>query len=275
MKSIYDLLNDIPDESNSYENPILSRSERTKMKRRFHRDVELTAAKRPTIRWAATAACLVCLVSFSQTAFAKTAINGILQTINLGHNIVVQEDPNAKPQKPEWYDKNGKLISSIPEGKPVNIYDKNGKLIGTVGHSASGSDSAENGCIVQNDIAKAVVQLSFHPLLPSSLPDGYAFDHANLYPNDDGTVNGDYIDLYYRKDGKQIFVQERLITPETTTTTGGQDVKTLEIHGQKAALIDGDTLEWEENGVEIYIASQKNLSEQELLSFAKSFGQSE
>jgi len=268
MKNIYDLLNDVQEESEETKNPVLSHAERAKMKRSFRRAAGLN--QNTTVRWTAVAACMVCLVGFSQTAFAKTAISGILQTINLGHNVVYQEDPNATPSKPDIYDKNGNLITSMPEGKSVDIYDKSGKKLGSV-TVGSNNSAKQDGCVTEKDVNKAAAKLSFKPLLPAAVPSGYAFDHTDLYKDDKGKISGDYADFYYTSGNKKIFVQERRITPQTTTETGGTDVKTLTINGNKAAMIDGDTLEWEANGVEIYITTQKNLSEQELTAFAQSF----
>ncbi|QAT49225.1 DUF4367 domain-containing protein [Caproiciproducens sp. NJN-50] len=264
MKNIYDLLNDVQEKSEDTGNPVLNRSERAKMKREFRRAAGLN--KKSTVRWTTAAACLVCLVGFSQTAFAKTAIDGILQTISLGHNTVLVEDPNAAPSKPEVYDKDGNPITSMPGGKDIDIYDKNGKKLGTIANG----DHSDNR-VTEKELSKAVAQLTFQPLLPASMPSGYAFDCAKLYPDDNGKIDGDYADFYFTNGDKKIFVQERRNTSEAATETGGTDVKVLNINGHKAALIDGDTLEWETDKVSVYIAAQKNLSEQELISFAKSF----
>ena len=264
MKSIYDLLNDVHSNAIDEENPPLSRAKRAKMKRNFRQSVG--SAKRSTARWTAVAACAVCLIGFSQTAFAKTAINGILQKINLGHNVIIQEDPNATPAKPKIYDKNGNLITNIPKGKSITIYDANGKELGTM----SNGDKSDNR-VTEKDLSKAVQKLSFKPLLPAAVPSGYSFDCVKLYPDDKGKIDGDYADFYYTNGSKKIFVQERRNTQATATETGGTAVKVLDINGHKAALVDGDTLEWETNDASVYITTQKNLSEEQLISFAKSF----
>lgn len=267
MKNMYDLLNDIPENpEESY--PSLSAAQKARMKRNFHRSAGL-AKRRSTARWSVAAACLVCLISFSQTALAKTAINGILQTINLGHSVVVQEDPNAAPAKIQYYDKDGAPITSMPEGKSVDLYDKDGKFVGSV--TAANGDSFADGTMEEKDLKKAEKNLSFHLLLPATVPDGFEFDHAVLYKDEDGSVSGDYIDLYFTNGSKKIFVQERKISDATATATGGIDVQKLDIHGNTAAMIDGDSLEWEENGVGMYITTQKNLSGKGLVSFAESF----
>lgn len=263
MKSIYDLLNDVHNDAADEENPPLSHAERAKMKRNFRRSARV--AKKSTARWTAVAACAVCLVGFSQTAFAKTAVNGILQKINLGHNVIFQEDPNATPAKPKIYDKNGNLITSVPKGKRITIYDANGKKLGTM----SNGDGSDNR-VTEKDLSKAVKKLSFKPLLPAAVPSGYSFDCVKLYPDGKGKIDGDYADFSYTSGSKEIFVQERRNTQETATETGGTDMKVLDINGHKAALMDGDTLEWETNDASVYITT-KDLSEQELISFAKSF----
>lgn len=262
MKGIYDLLNDLPEKSENGIQP-LSRFEKAKMKHNFRQAAGLS--KKSTVRWTAIAACAVCVVGVSQTAFAKTAINGILQKISLGNNTIIQEDPNATPAKPKFYDKNGNLITSAPKGKSFDIYDASGKKLGTISNGDQGDR------IVEKDLSTAVAKLSFKPLLPSAVPSGYSFDCAKLYPDDKGEINGDYADFYYTNGSREIFIQERRNTPETATETGGTDVKVLNINGHKAALVDGDTLEWETDGASVYIATQKNLSEQELISFATSF----
>ncbi|MVB11302.1 hypothetical protein CAFE_20120 [Caprobacter fermentans] len=268
MKNIYDLLNDVQEGTEGYENPKLNRFEKNKMKNGFRRAAGFSASRSRT-RWTAAAACLVCLIGFSQTAFAKTAVSGILQTINLGHNIVYQEDPNAEPSNPEIYDKNGNLITSMPEGKSVDIYDKSGKKLGTI----SNGDQSDNR-VTEKDLSKATAQLSFQPLLPAAMPSGYSFDCAKLYSDENGKISGDYIDLYYKNGKKQIFVQERSNTPENGTATAGTNVKQLKINGHDAALVDGGSIEWEAGKASVFIATQKNISEQDLISFAESFQQS-
>ena len=268
MKNIYDLLNGAKEHPEDMDALALSEIERAQLKRGFRRAAGLSHKKAAT-RWAAAAACLVLLAGFSQTAFAKEAINGILQRIDLGHISVVQYDPKNPPQPRPVYDKAGNPIDlkSLKPGETVEIYDKDGKSLGTIGNGTA----VDTDMIVEKDLSKAVSQLSFTPLLPKKLPEGYAFDRAEFYADEDGKISGDYVDLYYTGGGERIFVQERRNTPEAGTETGAKTVKKLTINGHDAVMLDGAELDWETDEVSVYLITQKNLSEQQLTAFAESF----
>jgi len=267
MKNKYDLLNDIKVDTDDYELTPLNDLEKASMKQKFHRTVKSSHKKTP-YRWAMVAACMVCVVGFSQTAFAQTVIQGILQNISLGHDSVIQIDPSTeKANSGKYYDKDGKPITEM--GANTAIYDANGKLLGTVSVGKKGSDPA--GSVIEKDINKAISQLNFKPLLSKSLPSGYVFDHAALFADDKGKASGDYLNLSYENNDKNIHVSERRITSETTTTlaTDGT-VEKLKVNGHDAALIDGHSISWEANGVSVSI-SGKDITRDELLAFAKSF----
>ena len=266
MKTIYDLLNDVKERPEDLAAPALTEAERARMKRGFRRAAGISR-KKAAVRWTAAAACLVCLFGFSQTALAKTAINGILQRISLGHISVVQEDPNHPPKPQTVYDKDGNPIDlkNLKPGETVDVYDKDGKSLGMIGNGATTDQ------IVEKDLNKAVSQLSFTPLLPEKLPEGYSFDHAGFYADENGKIGGDYVDLYYTGGGERIFVQERRNTPETGTETGAKTVKRLKINGHDAVMLGGAELDWETDEVSVYLITQGNFSEQELTALAESF----
>lgn len=269
MKTIYDLLNGVKEHPEDLAAPALTAAERAEMKRGFRRAAGLS--RKRAIRWTTVAACLVCLFGFSQTAFAKEAINGILQRINLGHISVVQYDPNHPPKPQPLYDKDGNRveIKDLKPGEPAELYDENGKSLGWFGWSGSG-DGPDYGA-VEKDPEKVKDRLSFQPLLPTALPSGYKFDHAGFFADENGKIGGDYVDLYYTGGGKRIFVQERRNTPETAAETGAKTVKKLKINGYDAVLLDGAELDWETDDVSVYLITQGNFSEQELTALAESF----
>lgn len=267
MKNIYGLLNGAKEHPEDMDAPALTEIEKAEMKRGFRRAAGLSHKKAAT-RWAAAAACLVLLAGFSQTAFAKEAINGILQRIDLGHISVVQYDPNAGPKMPKVYDKDGHQITNIPAGKTVEIYDEDGKSLGVIDKS---EPDGQNYYVVEKDLEKVKEKLAFEPLLPTALPSGYKFDHAGFFMDENGKIGGDYVDLYYTGGGERIFVQERRNTPETGTETGAKTVKKLTINGHDAVMLDGAELDWETDNVSVYLITQKNLSEQELTALAESF----
>ena len=268
MKNIYDLLNGAKEHPEDLDAPALTEIERAELKRGFRRAAGFSHKKAAT-RWVAAAACLVLLGGFSQTTFAKAAIDGILQRISLGNNVVLQIDPKNPPKPQTVYDKDGNPIDlkNLKPGETVNIYDKDGKSLGMIGNGAA----ANTDMISEKDLDKAKERLSFQPLLPAALPSGYSFDHAEFYADENGKVSGDYVDLYYTGGGARIFVQERRNTPEAGTEAGAETVKKLTINGHDAVMMDGDMLEWETDDVSVYLITQGNLSEQELTAFAESF----
>ncbi len=265
MKNIYDLLNNVKVNPEDYEEAPLNDIERAAMKQNFHRSQQLSKKKAPH-RWAAAVACVVCVVCFSQTAFAKTAINGILQNISLGHDQVIQMDPSASTGTPQFYDKDGKPITHV-DGT-FDVYDAKGnKLMTVTGKKDTGKD---DGTVTVKELNKAVSQLSFVPKLPKQLPADYKYDHANLFVDESGKPSGDYLILNYLNGDKNVKVSERRITPETTQAIATDaTVEKLKVNGHDAALIGGHKLEWEDNGVSLTLSAE-SLTKDELLAFAQS-----
>ena len=271
MKTVYDALNDVRVDAQDYDVRPLSESEKNAMKRNFRRD---SGTRRPShiARWSVVAACLVCVIGFSQTAFAKAALSDILQSIDLGHNIVVQFDPSREPKKPDlsgYYDKDGKPLTGVNPNGTTDLYDAKGNKVGTIGNTPADTDmDTEPNVLVEKDLNKAVAQLSFQPLLPKELPKGYTFEKARLYKGEDDKVS-DYVDLIYKNGSRQIFMQERRVTKETTYTAGTDDkVQKTTINGHTAALY-GHSIDWEAGGVSIGI-SAGGISTDELTKLAES-----
>lgn len=267
MKNIYDLLNNVKVDTKDYEAVPLNEIEKASMKRSFHRSMKLSKKKAP-YRWAAVAACMVCVIAFSQTAFAQTVISGILQNISLGHNQVIQVDPaKTASSTPKFYDKDGKPITHV-DGT-FDVYDANGKWLMTLTGGKASSES--DGCITEKDLNKAVSQVRFTPKLPKQLPADYKFDHATLFVDENGKTSSDYLIFNYKNGEKDINVSECRITPETAhaTATDGT-VEKLKVNGHDAALIGGHKVEWEDNGVSVSISAE-SLTRNELLTLAGSF----
>jgi hypothetical protein len=273
MNSIYRALNDAQVNPEDYSVEQLSAFEKKAMKQGFRRRAGLTGKTR-TVRWAAAAACLVCLISFSQTAFAQAAISNILQSINLGHSAVIQINPSqeSKPDLSGYYDKNGKPLTSINPNGTTEVYDVKGNKVGSVKLSGKEGSYADPNLVTEEekDLNKAVSQLSFKPLLPKGLPAEYAFDKAVLSKDDNGKLSGDYIDLYYTGSSGQIEIQERKLSTETTVATATDaTVQKATVNGHAAAVTDGRSIDWEENGTFLSISAQA-LSTEELTKLAES-----
>jgi hypothetical protein len=265
VKNIYDILNDAKVRAEGYEPMELNDLEKAGMKQSIRRAAN--AKKKFAARWAAVAACMVCVIGFSQTAYAKEALNNILKSISVGHNTVIQVDP-AKEKREQYYDKDGKPITEI-NGK-TDLYDAKGNKVATINNDKNDADDSSKYAI-EGDLNKTTPQLTFKLQTPKNIPAGYSFDHSRLYKGESGKINGDYVDLFYKNGDSKIFIQERRITNDTTFTfaTDGT-VEEVTVNGHKAAIADGCSITWEQNGVSVDIVA-KSLSKDELLAFAESF----
>lgn len=271
MNSIYDALNDAQVNPEDYSAEPLSAFEKKAMKQGFRRRAGLTGKTR-TVRWAAAAACLVCLISVSQTTFAQAAISDILQSINLGHSAVVQVNPASQPKNGPsgFYDKNGKPLTFGKLNGSTELYDANGKLVGTVSGMQKKDTAVDPNTIEVKDLKSATSQVSFMALLPKDLPSGYKFEKAGLFKHEDGKIDGNYIDLYYTNGSDQIIMNERKLSATTTFSMATDDtVKKVTVNGHVAALTGEHDLDWEANGSEIGIVA-KGLSTDQLMKLAES-----
>lgn len=270
MKTIYDALNDVRVNTEDYEVSPLSETEKEQMKQGFHRASGHRGSGR-IARWSAVAACLICVVGFSQTDFAKAAISDILQSINLGHNSIIQVDPSKDTKKSDfskYYDKNGKPVTSVNPNGTTDLYDANGNKVGSV--KVGKNDGQDTDTVAETDLKKAVSQLSFQPLLPKDLPAGYAFEKAELYKDDNGKLSGDYVVFLYKNGSNQIRIDERKISDKTAyaVATDGAVQKTT-INGHVAAIYDGTSIDWEADGTSVGIVA-KGLSTDQLTKLAES-----
>lgn len=251
--------------------------EKAKLKQGIRRAVN--TKKKHVARWAAVAACMVCVIGVSQTAYAKEALNGILQTISLGHTSVMQVDFEKvdfvkKDSEPvQYYDKDRNPI--VDDGTPADFYDANGNLIYTTKRPDS---------IIEKDFATAASKISFPLIVPDNIPYGYKFDHATLYPDENGNAKPDEINLFYKNNEATIWVTEYRITPDDADHPRFMTVHPIEkvsINGHDAVLSCSDgIILWEVDGIGISIkrdqpmmvtGTPKVLSREELIALAKSF----
>ncbi len=272
MNSIYDALNDAQVNPEDYSAEPLSAFEKKAMKQGFRRRAGLTG-KAHTVRWAAAAACLVCVISVSQTTFAQAAISDILQSINLGHSAIVQVNPANQPKNGPsgYYDKNGKPLMFGSLNGSTELYDANGKLVGTVsGMQKKDTSAADANSVEVKDLKSATSQAAFPVLLPKDLPSGYKFEKAGLYKDNSGKIDGNYIDLYYSNGSDEICTHERKISDKTAFSMATDEtVKQTTVNGHVAALTGEHDIDWEANGTEIGI-SAKGLSTDQLMKLAES-----
>lgn len=271
MNSIYDALNDAQVNPEDYSAKPLSAFEKKAMKQGFRRRAGL-AGKAHAVRWAAAAACLVCLISVSQTTFAQAAISDILQSINLGHSSIVQVN-SAGPsnQLKGYYDKNGKPLTGLNASGKTDLYDAKGNKVATVGgcKQEAGNPNDPNA-VEEKNLNSAIAQVAFKVQFPKDLPAGYQFEKADLYKDKSGTIDGNYCDVYYTNGSDEISLHQRKISDKTTFSMATDDtVKKTTVNGHAAALTGEHDLDWEANGTEIGI-SAKGLSTDQIMKLAES-----
>lgn len=249
MKNIFDLLNLSKVNPDDYEVTELTDTEKSNLKNHFHSAVKHSnhhAAR----SCAVIAACMACVIGLSQTAFAQNAFQNILNSINIGHNQVVQLSPDTKENA---------AGAALQKG---------------AGKVGSGKDrQAIDNETREKDMNKVIARLQFKPFLPQKLPAGYALDYAGTYTDKNGKSSGNYFVLKYAGNGAKISVQERRICKETAYYESVEgSVEKIKINGHDAALVKGKSVEWEANGVGMDVTA-KDLSRSELISLAESFAQ--
>lgn len=110
-------------------------------------------------------------------------------------------------------------------------------------------------------------------ILPNYLPDGYDFDRAEFFRDENGIVeNSKYVSLYFINNATEeyIYMQQRFADEETAYVAGGQKVEQLIINGADAILYDNN-LDWEDNNVIYALSGRGIISIDELIKIAESF----
>lgn len=97
--------------------------------------------------------------------------------------------------------------------------------------------------------------LAFNPLMPVSLPSGFAIDRICLFNDENGRPialgSNMYLEVYYTDVGKtqQIYMQLRLMNEETAFwASAGRDMRHITVNGHKG-VVDGKNVHVEINGV--------------------------
>lgn len=231
---------------------------------------------------------LACVLGFSimQTAFAQEFVGKVLKTISLGHITVSEEEPMEVESFPVPEKFKGKIFDK--DGNPVEIISEElGKLYTVDGEEIADLDfetgeimtvaecdrMRKEGILVIKDVSKLNNYTCFNVILPSYLPEGYEFDRAEFYKDDNGVVeNSKYISLYFtnKKTGGKIYIPQRFADEETAYETGGSKVEKIKINGVDAVLYDDENIDWEANGVIYGISAKGEVSRDELIKIAES-----
>ncbi len=229
---------------------------------------------------------LVCILGFSimQTSFAQEFVGKVLKTISLGHITVFEVEPREIKSFPvpekfkgKIFDKDGNPVEELSEelerlytvdGEEIATFDLENGEIKTV---AELDRIMEEETLIVKDTEKLNDYTCFNVILPSYLPEGYKFNRAGFFRDENGIVeDAKYIELYFTNDktGEYIYMQQRFADEETAYATGAAKVEEIKVNGVDAVLY-GNNLDWEYNDV-IYMLNGRGITKDELIKIAES-----
>ncbi len=233
----------------------------------------LLMAKFPVSKIATVA--MVCILGFGimQTSFAQELADKVLKSISLGHVTVYEEDRDKVMPIPakltgEYFDRDGNPIEEFSPDGPQLFYSADGKVV--IGF---GAKEAEEGKLIVKDPDKLNDYTCFNVALPSYLPEGFTFDKAEFYEDENDIVkNTKYIGLYFanKEAGTYIYMQQRLADAETAYEAGGSNVEAIKVNGADAIMYSDRNLDGEANGVIYALSGRGVVPKSELLKIAES-----
>lgn len=243
--------------------------------------------KHPITKIASFALVGILSISLMQTSFAQDVVGKVLKTISLGHIVVFEDEfPEIESYsvpdklKGRIFDKDGNPIKEFSKTNPGNVYTADGEQISDVNFKtgeiitvAESEELMKEQTLIVKDPNELNNYTCFDVILPSYLPEGYKFEKAEFYKDEDGIVeNSKYISLYFsnEKIGKFIYMQQRFADEETGYATGGSKVEEIKINGVDAIFYSDKNIDWEANGVIYGLSGRGEISKNELIKIAES-----
>lgn len=220
--------------------------------------------KKPAI----AAACALLIATLPFTSFGGGIVNTVKQVVSPSGRIVVnqQDEPTTDPEKmplPDYlkgkiFDQNGNEITNCkPLAEEEALYSKDGREIVHTDYNANTGEVAfEYADEAKSTGDKAPVEeiakkLSFNPLVFS---DKYKYVESEIFA-EPGTLS-DYVAFTYEKDGKTIYIDERVSTPENAYETGGEGkIYEVNVNGVKV-IIQGRDADFERDGLLVSISAE-------------------
>lgn len=225
-----------------------------------------------------------------QTTFAQEFVEKIIAQISLGHVKYIQYEENSLKERDVPAFMKGKIFDK--EGKPIEkftdeikeIYTEDGEEIayidsddGSITTSKQAEELRKDGVLVVKDSEGLSNYTCFNVILPAYLPEGYIFDRAEFYKDEEGLVKDTkYISLYFThlKTGKAIYMQQRFADSETAYEAGtNSELEKIKINGVEGILDNNTSLTWEIYG-NIYFLSgaqaDREVDKEELIKIAES-----
>lgn len=220
--------------------------------------------KKPAI----AAACALLIATLPFTSFGGGIVNTVKQAVSPSGRIVVNEedevtiDPEKMPLpdylKGKIFDQNGNEITNCkPLAEEEALYSEDGREIVHTDYNANtGEVTFEYADEVKKDtgdkapVKEIAKKLSFNPLVFS---DKYNYVESEIFA-DPGTFS-DYVAFTYEKDGKTIYLNERISSPETAYETGGEGkIYEVNVDGVKV-IIQGREANFERDGLLVSISA--------------------
>lgn len=218
--------------------------------------------KKPAI----AAACALLIATLPFTSFGGGIVNTVKQAVSPSGRIVVNEDepavaiPFPDELKGKVFDKEGNEITDLEVLKKAeHVYSKDGReIVGSNYDEATrtGEVTFEYADEAKSTGDKAPVEeiakkLSFNPLVFS---DKYNYVESEIFA-EPGTLS-DYVAFTYEKDGKTIYIDERVSTPENAYETGGEGkIYEVNVNGVKV-IIQGRDADFERDGLLVSISAE-------------------
>lgn len=219
--------------------------------------------KKPAI----AAACALLIATLPFTSFGGGIVNTVRQAVSPSGRIVVNEEepavaiPFPEELKGKVFDKEGNEITDLEVLKNAeHVYSKDGReIVGSNYDEATrtGEVTFEYADEVKKDTGdKAPVdviakKLNFNPLVFS---EKYNYVESEIFA-DPGTLS-DYVAFTYEKDGKTIYLNERISSPETAYETGGEGkIYEVNVDGVKV-IIQGRDADFERDGLLVSVSAE-------------------
>ena len=216
--------------------------------------------KKPAI----AAACALLIATLPFTSFGGGIVNTVKQVVSPSGRIVINEDepavaiPFPEELKGKVFDKEGKEITDVEVLKKAeHVYSKDGReIVGSDYDEATGEVTFEYADEAKSTGDKAPVEeiakkLNFNPLVFS---DKYNYVESEIFA--ESGKPSDYVAFTYEKDGKTIYLNERISSPETAYETGGEGkIYEVNVNGVKV-IIQGHEANFERDGLLVSVSAR-------------------
>ena len=245
-------------------------------------EVHLKMKKKKRISYrkpAVAAACALIIFTLPFTSFGSEIVETVKRVASPSGRIVVNEDklavnpkdiPFPEELKGKVFDKEGNEITDSEVLKNAeHVYSKDGReIVGSDYDEATGEVTFKYAGEANPAADKAPVdviakKLNFNPLVFS---EKYNYVESEIFA--ESGKPSDYVTFTYEKNGKTIYLHERISSPETAYETGGEGkIYEVNVDGVKV-IIQGHNADFERDGLLLSI-SAKGANKDELIAMVK------